>query len=192
MGGTGVSRGYQGDPANTAERFVPHPFSAQHGARLYRTGDRGRWRADGSLEVLGRIDRQVKVRGVRIEPGEIEEVLRRHPAIRECAVTARDDAAGDVQLIAYIGGVPGSEASPGSVREFLLERLPSAMVPSLFARRPAVDGRGQDYRKKVAVQPSRAPHEPPRNETEALPPVSGPRCLVARSRQLFRAGRLSR
>ncbi|HVR95722.1 MAG TPA: non-ribosomal peptide synthase/polyketide synthase, partial [Thermoanaerobaculia bacterium] len=128
IGGEGVTRGYRGDPARTAERFVPDPF-VEPGARLYRSGDLARWRADGMLEYLGRTDHQLKVRGFRIEPGEIESALLEHPGARECVVVAREDAAG-VRLVAYVAGegLPGA----GELRSFLSRRLPEYMLPSAF------------------------------------------------------------
>jgi amino acid adenylation domain-containing protein len=127
IGGAGVARGYLGRPALTAERFVPDPFGAGAGARLYRTGDRARWRGDGTLEYLGRTDGQVKVRGYRIEPGEIEAALRRHPGVRECAVAAREDA-GETRLVAYVAGAAPAEA----LRAHLRRTLPEHMVPAAF------------------------------------------------------------
>ncbi|MFL5542424.1 MAG: non-ribosomal peptide synthetase, partial [Longimicrobiaceae bacterium] len=126
IGGAGVTRGYLDRPALTAERFVPDPFAAEPGARLYRTGDRCRWRANGTLEFLGRMDQQVKLRGYRIEPGEIEALLRRHPGVAECVVAAREDVPGDRRLVAYVVG----EADAEALREHVRARLPEYMVPA--------------------------------------------------------------
>ena len=110
IGGAGVGRGYLGRPELTAERFIPDLYSNSPGERLYRTGDRARFRVDGNIEFLGRIDNQVKVRGYRIELGEIEAVLRQHPGVREAAVTARADERGNVSLVGYV--VPEIHAAP--------------------------------------------------------------------------------
>ncbi len=131
-GGDGLARGYLNRPELTAEKFVAHPFSREPGARLYRTGDLARWLPDGSIEFLGRIDRQVKIRGFRVEPGEVETVLATHPAVKDCVVVVRDDAAGDKCLVAYI--VPKQTPAPASDtwRAHLEDKVPEYLVPSAF------------------------------------------------------------
>jgi amino acid adenylation domain-containing protein len=131
LGGVGLGRGYLNRPALTAERFVPDPFGNEAGARLYRTGDLVRRLGDGSLEYLGRVDEQLKVRGHRIEPGEIESALAEHAGVRECVVMARGAGAG-ARLVAYV--VADGEAAPAAdeLRRHLLLRLPDYMVPSAF------------------------------------------------------------
>jgi acyl carrier protein len=130
LAGTCVARGYLDRPGPTAERFVADPFAREAGARMYRTGDRVRWLPDGTLDFLGRVDHQVKIRGFRIEPGEIESVLRRYPAVAECAVVVREDVPGEKRLVAYVVG----EAETDALREHLRGTLPDYMVPGAFAR----------------------------------------------------------
>jgi len=128
LGGEGLGRGYLNAPELTAEKFVPHPFSAEPGARLYRTGDLVRYLASGKLEFQRRRDQQVKVRGFRIELGEIEAALRQHAEVRECEVIVREE---EQQLIAYVVA-QDSALESRELRQYLKERLPEYMVPSLF------------------------------------------------------------
>jgi amino acid adenylation domain-containing protein len=132
VGGDGVGRGYLNDPARTAASFLPDPFSKRPGARLYRTGDRGRHLTGGQIEFLGRLDFQVKVRGHRIEPGEIEAALLRHPEVREAAVVAREDSPSDTRLVAYVVAPGGGATRAQAFRQFLKATLPEYAVPSAF------------------------------------------------------------
>ncbi|MCP4661353.1 MAG: AMP-binding protein, partial [bacterium] len=144
IGGAGVARGYLNRPQLTAERFVPDahfvdPLAGCRstgpglgGRRLYRSGDLVRWLAEGEIEFLGRIDHQVKIRGLRIELGEIEAVLSRSRSVRECSVLVREARSGDSQLVAFVAPAPGSAADPQALRGFLQKQLPAYMVPSAF------------------------------------------------------------
>ncbi|MEW5926514.1 MAG: amino acid adenylation domain-containing protein [Gemmatimonadota bacterium] len=131
-GGAGVARGYLDRPELTAARFVPDAFGAEPGSRMYRTGDRARWLPDGTLEFLGRLDAQVKVRGFRVEPGEVEAALRAHPQVREAAVVVREDAPGDRRLVAYAVPAEGTVPSWAELRAHLAARLPEYMLPSAY------------------------------------------------------------
>ncbi|HEX8433205.1 MAG TPA: amino acid adenylation domain-containing protein, partial [Longimicrobium sp.] len=136
IGGAGVARGYLDQPDITAERFVADAYSGEAGARLYRTGDRVRWLADGTLEFLGRNDFQVKIRGFRIELGEIESRLAAHPAVREATVAAREDVPGDTRLVAYWVGEEVADVQ--ELRAHLSERLPEHMVPAAYVHLAAL------------------------------------------------------
>jgi amino acid adenylation domain-containing protein len=131
IGGDGVAAGYLDRPATTAERFVPDPFSPGPGARMYRTGDRVRWSGGGALRFLGRTDHQVKVRGHRIEPGEIEAALADHAAVAQALVVAAPDASGEKRLVAYVAGPHGAHVPAAELRAHLRGRLPAYMVPSV-------------------------------------------------------------
>ncbi|HEX7180880.1 MAG TPA: amino acid adenylation domain-containing protein [Thermoanaerobaculia bacterium] len=174
MGGAGLARGYLGRPELTAERFVPDPFTGEAGARLYRTGDLARLRPSGELEYLGRVDRQVKVRGFRIEPGEIEAALVRHPGVAEAAVVARDDLPGGRGLAAFW---VASEMPAPDLRAFLRERLPEPLIPSVFVlldRLPLTPNSKVDRRAlaagplPAAGEPAGKAWTPPRTPAEEL------------------------
>ncbi|HEY2737162.1 MAG TPA: amino acid adenylation domain-containing protein, partial [Thermoanaerobaculia bacterium] len=138
LAGVGLARGYAMRPDLTAERFVPLPDpdpQAVPGARLYRTGDLARWRPDGRLELIGRLDEQVKLRGFRIEPGEVEAALLAVPGVRAAAVVLRQMSAENRRLVAYVAGEPG-EIAPQALREHLAARLPAPFVPSVFVILP--------------------------------------------------------
>lgn len=136
IGGLGVAEGYHGRSDLTAERFVPDPF--RPGARCYRTGDLGRWRADGTLECLGRLDGQVKVRGFRIELEEVEHVLGEHPAVRQAIAAVRRDATGTATLVAYLLRDAAVPVTGSELRRHAREFLPDYMVPSLIVELEAV------------------------------------------------------
>jgi len=132
IGGAGLARGYLNRPELTTEKFVPNPFSTDPEARLYRTGDLVRWRADGNLEFLGRLDHQVKLRGFRVELGEIEAALMDNPSIQECVVIVREDSPGDRRLVAYLVLAPGYSMDAQELRTALRRRLPEYMIPWSF------------------------------------------------------------
>jgi len=151
IAGAGLARGYLNRPDLTAERFVPNPFVASRegsgrggGQRLYRTGDKVRWRSDGNLEYLGRLDQQVKLRGFRIELGEIEAALQEQAGVRQAVVIAREDQPGDKRLVAYVVAEPGSEKNDqggrtaglriSALREHLRGKLPEYMMPSAYVQ----------------------------------------------------------
>jgi amino acid adenylation domain-containing protein len=132
IGGIGVARGYLNRPELTAERFLPDPFSPERGGRLYKTGDRCRYREDGALEFLGRIDDQVKLRGYRIELGEIESALAASSDVQSCAVAARGDSPSTMQLVGYVVPRRNQSPTPESLQRFLKQTLPEFMVPAQF------------------------------------------------------------
>jgi hypothetical protein len=166
IGGAGVTRGYWRQPALTAERFVPDPFSAEPGARMYRTGDLARRRPDGTIEFLGRVDRQVKIRGTRVELGEVEAAMDAQPGVRESVAVVTDD----MRVAGYV--VPEADAllRPEELQRALRETLPRVMVPSsitLLSRLPVTPNGKVDV--KALPKPSGTAlgtAAPPRNELE--------------------------
>jgi amino acid adenylation domain-containing protein len=130
IGGDGLAHGYLNRPELTAQTFIPHAFSGKPGERLYRTGDRGAYLDDGSIVFQGRFDDQCKIRGFRVEPGEIETAISRHPDIAQCTVIVREDKPGDQRLVAYYVKNAGDTFSDGDLRHFLRQTLPDYMVPA--------------------------------------------------------------
>ncbi|HYV13327.1 MAG TPA: amino acid adenylation domain-containing protein, partial [Pyrinomonadaceae bacterium] len=131
IGGEGLARGYMRQPAQTAERFIPNPYSEVEGARLYRTGDLGRYNTDGNLEYVGRVDQQVKIRGFRIELGEIEAALNQHEGVSESVVTVQDEGQ-EKRLVAYVVSRDDQAVATSELRNHLRERLPEYMIPASF------------------------------------------------------------
>ncbi len=132
IGAAGLARGYLGRPELTAEKFIPHPFSAIPGTRLYKTGDQARYLPDGAIEFLGRVDQQVKIRGNRVELSEIESVLALHPAIRQSIVVAHEEITGVKYLVAYVVLRREQMASVNILQSYVSQHLPNYMVPSAF------------------------------------------------------------
>ncbi|WP_017905449.1 non-ribosomal peptide synthetase, partial [Pseudomonas asplenii] len=173
IGGKGVARGYLNRPELSAEKFIADPFSDDPDALLYRTGDLGRWSADGLLECLGRNDDQVKMRGFRIELGEIEARLSTHPQVGECIVLAREDVPGDKRLVAYVTAT-GEPATAEELRSYLQGLLPEYMVPSAYVQLAALplNLNGKVDRKLLPVPASdalaRGDYQAPQGEVETL------------------------
>jgi amino acid adenylation domain-containing protein len=132
IGGSGVAQGYLNRPELTAEKFIPDPFSSQPSARLYKTGDLARYLPSGDIEFVGRTDDQIKIRGFRVELGEIESALAKHPGVRDVAVVAREDASGDKRLLAYFVPAQGTKVNALDLRQHLRQDMPDYMVPSAF------------------------------------------------------------
>lgn len=170
IGGDGVAGGYKNQPALTLERFVPNPFAPGDGARIYRTGDRARWQPDGTIEFLGRLDHQVKLRGFRIEPGEIESVLGSHPAVAHCAVMVRG-AGSDAALVAYYVAKPAAaEVSMEALRDHLRRSVPDYMLPSAFVRLERMpltpNGKFDRPRLPAVERPQASGGDEPADDTE--------------------------
>jgi amino acid adenylation domain-containing protein/non-ribosomal peptide synthase protein (TIGR01720 family) len=167
IGGEGLARGYLSQPGQTAARFIPDPFGAGPGTRLYKTGDRARRLRDGNIEFRGRADGQVKVRGYRIELGEIETILRKHARVREAAVTVFEDAPGEKYLAAYIVAHEGAAPSVAELRAFLKEALPEYMLPSAFV---TLDAMPLSRNGKLDRQALPRPERTRAADGEAVPP----------------------
>lgn len=172
VGGVGLAYGYVRRADVTAEKFIPHPFDGR-GERLYRTGDRCRYRADGSIDFLGRIDQQVKIRGFRIEPGEIEASLCRAPGVRDAAVIPREDPGTGLRLVAYVVMEDGSLLDGVTLRDVVRKDLPEFMVPSVFIRLDAMPLTPSGKTDRAALRAasgemelSAATYVPPVTETE--------------------------
>ena len=174
IGGPGVARGYLRRPELTAERFVVDPFSGEPGARLFRTGDLGRFLPDGTIEFLGRLDNQVKIRGFRVEPGEVESVLVQHPDVREALVQARQVAPGEKGLVAYVVPKEGHAPTERELAVFLRGKLPGYMVPTAIVMLDAlpVTSSGKVDRQALPI--------PDRGEVQSRRTASPPRDALER------------
>jgi acyl-CoA synthetase (AMP-forming)/AMP-acid ligase II len=173
IGGEGLARGYLNHPQLTSEKFVPDCFNFKPGLRLYKTGDRARYLPDYSIEILGRIDDQVKIHGHRIELGEIAVVLMQHSCIQEAIVIARTEISGDKRLVAYF--VSGNDKSPDAyeLRDFIKKKLPSYMIPVAFIRMSSLPltPNGKIDRKALPAPediPQVHGYVAPRNEVEQI------------------------
>jgi amino acid adenylation domain-containing protein len=130
IAGVCLARGYLGRAELTVEKFIPNPFSTEAGARMYRTGDQARWLANGDIEFVGRVDHQIKIRGYRVEPSDVETALEKHEQVREAFVMAREFGPGDKRLVAYLGTDPAHPPGVSELRAFLATKLPEYMIPS--------------------------------------------------------------
>ncbi len=171
IGGAGLARGYRNRPDLTAEKFLPNPFPMQGGERLYRTGDLGRRLADGRIEFLDRVDFQVKVRGFRVELGEIESVLATHPNVKESAVMALSERAAEKRLVGYVISKDGKDIPATELRAFLKELLPDYMIPAAFVNLTAMPltPNGKVDRKALPAPDSSSPasqYVKPKNDLE--------------------------
>jgi pristinamycin I synthase-3/4 len=173
IGGAGLARGYLRSPELTALKYIPHPHAREAGARLYKTGDRARYLPDGRIELLGRLDQQLKVRGMRIEPGEIEGALGAHENVRACVVVAREDAPGDQRLVAYV--VLRRTQEGEGLRAHLKERLPAHMLPSAFVVLDALPLTSNGKIDRAALP------APDRSANESAPSFVAPRTPLEES-----------
>ncbi len=177
IGGEGVCLGYWNRTQLTAERFIPDPLGTTPGARLYRTGDRARWRGDGTLEHLGRLDCQVKLRGFRIEPGEIESAIAQHPAVREATVTARETRPQDKRLVAYLVAPNPPDDLPGQLRALLRAAMPEYMVPAHFVMLDALPRTPNGKLDRQSL-PAPGPGDDSARRAADLPPTSAEQMVM--------------
>jgi amino acid adenylation domain-containing protein len=188
IGGVQVALGYVNRPDLTRERFLPDPFAHAPDARRYRTGDLARWNADGTITFLGRLDHQVKIRGMRIELGEIEAVLDQHPAVAQSVVVAQSLAGGDARLVAYVASAgPGAGKLPELLRAHAAERLPSHMVPTVVM---VLDKLPLTASGKVDRRALPAPAAPVRSEAPAAPTSDLQRLLLSELQALLGGARV--
>ncbi len=190
IGGDGLARGYLGRPGMTAERFVPHPLTMTPGARLYRTGDRVRWRSDGTLEFLGRCDAQIKIRGYRIEPGEIESALRAQAGITDTVVVAHGNNAADKRIIAYVATDDLRAFDEDRLRTALREQLPDFMIPVAIVALPTLPltENGKVDRRALPVPEAAMPAE----EAFLAPATAVERAVAAIWAELLGVPRMGR
>jgi acyl-coenzyme A synthetase/AMP-(fatty) acid ligase/acyl carrier protein len=170
LGGPGITRGYLGTPVGTDERVTEDPFES--GGRMYRTGDRARWQADGQLQFLGRTDDQLKVRGYRVEPAEIESVLAGQPGVGACAVLAREVGESRL-LVAFVSPPSGARLDPAELRERLAEQLPDYMLPGVIEvlDEMPLTASGKIDRGALPAHPAKpvaGRHEPPRTDAQRV------------------------
>ncbi|MGD8991371.1 MAG: AMP-binding protein [Desulfobacterales bacterium] len=173
IAGPNIARGYINQAELTAEKFIPNPFDNTPGARLYRSGDRGRRSPDSTIEFIGRVDFQINIRGFRIEPSEIETVIKRHPGVSEAVAVARDDSSGDRRLVAYIVSDSNSKPTVGALRGLLDANLPDYMIPSVFVMLDALPRlpNGKIDRRQLPRPEQKRPelgqaYVPPRSELQ--------------------------
>jgi aryl carrier-like protein len=168
LAGAGLARGYRDRPALTAERFVAHPLGAP-GTRLYRTGDRVRWLADGQLEYVGRTDQQVKIRGFRVEPGEVEAALRTLLGVADAVVVAREDDRGERSLVGYVVAAAGAFVDVSRLRRELASIVPDYLVPAAMVeleQLPILPNGKVD--RHLLPAPEQTPYRAPRSEAEEI------------------------
>jgi amino acid adenylation domain-containing protein/non-ribosomal peptide synthase protein (TIGR01720 family) len=179
IGGAGVARGYHNRPDLTAERFVPDPFSNEPGARLYRTGDRARYRADGVIEFLGRVDQQVKLHGFRIELDEIVSVLQRHAAVTEATVVLREDHPGAKRLVAYVVAAAGHTLDTEALRTHLRQTVPEYMIPAAFVELESLPLTTNGKVDRKALPAPAAPISTATSDTDPTPQTAIEHTLAA-------------